>query len=467
MIGQRSLNQATIDTFNDKNDQPESFRENISFEKPFRPIHYLGSKLRLVENIRCVVDELDPTASCLCDLFAGSGTVSRYLSFSRPIISVDIQEYSRVLCSAVLKPVKARVSLSDICRNSKHFKRLYSAMKPLIEYEKLSISQSLLGNSELLCEVIEEGPIIGFELGLRNRESKLYKLKEEVNSRLSELGFLNTAGAVVSRYYGGLYFSYEQAVQIDSILEEIEKLSKEHRDFYLAILLSVSSDLVNTVGKQFAQPLRPRTSDGVAKTNLGYQVRKDRFQDAFNLYQGWEERYSNLEPPKYQCSVYKMDYADALNILDQNVRVVYADPPYTRDHYSRFYHVLETLCLRDNPKVSYTRIGGKLVLSRGVYRAERHQSPFCIKSLALNAFRVLFLRTKKLNCSLVLSYSPYNENKAAHPRVLTLDQIIKIAREYFKKIDVVYLDKFSHSKLNKTEKNFEKPEKSEALVVCR
>ena len=42
-----------------------------------------------------------------------------------------------------------------------------------------------------------------------------------------------------------------------------------------------------------------------------------------------------------------MDFRQALQNLDDDVRVIYADPPYTRDHYSRFYHGLETLSLRD------------------------------------------------------------------------------------------------------------------------
>ena len=70
---------------------------------------------------------------------------------------------------------------------------------------------------------------------------------------------------------------------------------------------------------------------------------------------------------------------------------MYADPPYTRDHYSRYYHVLETMSLRDNPEVSMTmiRAGGSPRVSRGVYRADRYQSPFCIKSQAAGAFEEL------------------------------------------------------------------------------
>ncbi len=443
------------------------FDERSHFEKPFRPIHYLGSKLRLVNDIRNAVEDLDPTGGCVCDLFAGSGTVSRFLSLSRPVVSVDIQEYSRVLCEAILQPLKIRQPLSDVCKNSEHFERLHWALEPLIEYENLSIRQALLGNSEALCDLIEYGPIIGFALGYGKKTSKLYKIMEDVNSRLNKHNFLKTSGAIVSRYYGGVYFSYEQAAQMDSILEEIEDYKIEKKVFCQAALLSTASDLVNTIGKQFAQPLRPRTPEGAPKKELGHQVQKDRCLEVFDLYDKWVERYSNLEPTRHQCRVYKMDYSDALSLLEEEVKVIYADPPYTRDHYSRFYHVLETLCLRDNPNISYTFIHGKRNISRGVYRQERHQSPFCIRSLAPDAFHVLFAKTKKLNCSLILSYSPYNDKGEAHPRVLTLERIKDIAGEYFKYIDIIYSDKFLHSKLNSVDNNFGKPERSEVLIVCK
>src|SRR4030042_2259461 len=74
----------------------------IQSHAPLRPIHYLGSKLRIVNSICEVVGKIDPSGGPVCDLFAGSGTVSREFSTSRTVIAVDIQEYSRVLCSALL-----------------------------------------------------------------------------------------------------------------------------------------------------------------------------------------------------------------------------------------------------------------------------------------------------------------------------------------------------------------------------
>lgn len=46
--------------------------------------------------------------------------------------------------------------------------------------------------------------------------------------------------------------------------------------------------------------------------------------------------------------------ADALSLLRDrerlaDVRLVYADPPYTSDQYSRYYHIYETLILYDYP----------------------------------------------------------------------------------------------------------------------
>ena len=72
--------------------------------RTWRPIHYLGSKLRLVESIREALLDLDPGVGSVCDLFAGSGTVALALSNERNVVAADIQEYSRVICTALLKP---------------------------------------------------------------------------------------------------------------------------------------------------------------------------------------------------------------------------------------------------------------------------------------------------------------------------------------------------------------------------
>jgi adenine-specific DNA methylase len=157
---------------------------------------------------------------------------------------------------------------------------------------------------------------------------------------------------------------------------------------------------------------------------------------------------------------------EALEHLQGEVDIIYADPPYTRDHYSRFYHVLETLCLRDDPKISTVRIGNKDFTSRGIYRQNRHQSPFCIKSQAPTAFLNLFRRVRQLNVPLVISYSPYISNSNARPRLMTIQEIEELARKYFARVNILSAGRIAHSKLNSTDKNTSVSYDAEVIIKC-
>jgi adenine-specific DNA-methyltransferase len=74
--------------------------------------------------------------------------------------------------------------------------------------------------------------------------------------------------------------------------------------------------------------------------------------------------------------------------------IVYADPPYSKDHYSRYYHVLETLVKYDYPQAS----------GAGRYRPDRFATPFSLKRQVQRAFDSLFARIAERDWSLVLSY---------------------------------------------------------------
>lgn len=438
-------------------------------EQKIRPIHYLGSKLRILELINSAIEMVSPTDGCVCDLFAGSGTVSKYLSITRSVVSVDIQEYSRVLCSALLRPV-TDINIDSFlysCINSKHYKSLLWSIRPMIEHESNCIKQASRKDAMPLCELIEKGSIISYEQGYTmDCSSDLKHALQNTLSRLKELNFLAGPEALVVRYFGGLYFSYLQATQIDALLEEIAKLNEKDKDTFLAAVLSTASDVVNTVGKQFAQPIKPRNSDGSPKMNLVEKIHKDRGLEVYSVFQKWLNIYYAQEKSKFNHTIYKMDYSDALDIIN-DVKVVYADPPYTRYHYSRYYHVLETICLRDNPKISKTCLNGGKNISRGIYRADRHQSPFCIKSQSAAAFENLFKKVRSLESALVLSYSPFDNNKKAAPRLELINHLEKMAKKYFKSVKVISIADFSHSKLNKANKNFEVVDSAELLIVCQ
>ena len=157
---------------------------------------------------------------------------------------------------------------------------------------------------------------------------------------------------------------------------------------------------------------------------------------------------------------------ECLKTLPDNVRTVYADPPYTRDHYSRFYHVLETIALDDVPEISTVKIRGTTHVSNGIYRKDRHQSPFCIRSKAPKAFEEMFKAISASGRNLLLSYSPYDETKESHPRVVTISQLMAWASDYFNNVEVVSAGHFTHNKLNSTEHFLESSDEAEILIVC-
>lgn len=441
------------------------FKESVS--EPFRTIHYLGSKLRILDFIKKVADEVDPSRGAICDLFAGSGSVSQYFGNNRRIVAVDIQKYSQVICTALLRPCLDEEILLYASYSRASFIKpvLEEALKPLIEYENHVMLQGGCGNLEPVCDFLENSSVYGaiedFPI------NSMSGLKTALASTITNLSKLENSTPLAATYFGGIYFSFKQAIAIDVILYEIKRAPVEFQNTLMAALLSTASDLVNTVGKQFAQPLRPRNKNGEPKLTLISQLKKDRVLCVFKTFESWLHKYSRVNPYLKNHEVLCMDYNEALDSIAEDVSIVYADPPYTRDHYSRFYHALETICLSDFPEVSRTNIGGKVRLSRGLYRNNRHQSPFSIKSQAPETFKNLFEKVAKKGKTLMLSYSPYDKDKKAHPRVMHLEHLFSIAAQHFKHIQSYSPGVFSHSKLNHLEKHLEASDNGEIILVCR
>ena len=441
--------------------------EIVDSEPSFRTIHYLGSKLRILDSIKEVIDEVDPEGNGICDLFSGSGSVSQHLSSERKIVSVDIQNYSHIICSALLKPTldDFMYSFPEIIKKSELTPKFLSIFSPLIELEENLINGKLSTNLELVCNFLENSSLYSaintdFTIG-----STLLQEALKVIVRLRDFD-KNTF--LATKYFGGVYFSYKQAVMIDVILAEINKADLIYRYSLLAPLLSTASDIVNTVGKQFAQPIRPRNKNGEPKKGIIKQIRKDRNLDVISTFEHWVQKiFKSSKISKLNHEIFKMDYKEALNRLKNDVSIVYADPPYTRDHYSRFYHGLETLCLMDYPSVSTTNIGGKTRLSRGLYREEREQSDFCIRSKAPKAFEELFKIISEKGKTLLLSYSPYDKSKEVHPRVVEIEKLESLASNYFASIEIRSLGKFAHSKLNRADLHLQAEESAEIILICK
>ena len=74
--------------------------------------------------------------------------------------------------------------------------------------------------------------------------------------------------------------------------------------------------------------------------------------------------------------------------------MIYADPPYTYDHYSRFYHVYETLVRYDYPES----------IGIGRYRPDRFRSTFSLRAQVADQIDQLVESCSLIGAELVLSY---------------------------------------------------------------
>ncbi len=431
----------------------------------FRPIHYLGSKLRVLSDIEQAIDRVDPSGGPVCDLFSGSATVSRYLSRRRRVMAVDVQEYARVLADAVLNgdPTWSVGLVEEALAHDSRRLALRTAVDPLIKLENEVTRRAVRGDIEPLCELLELGNLASLDSFRLPAASPLNDAARESQVRIDALG-LSGADTVCVRHFGGQYFSYAQAAELDAIAD----LARDRRSsVLLAAALSTASHLVNSIGKQFAQPIRPRDKCGAPKRHIVKKIIAERGLSAQSIFMDCLRQYEALAAIRRDHVAVRTDFREALAKPALKPSVIYADPPYTRDHYSRFYHSLETIALGDEPSITKSNLGGGDVQSRGGYRAGRHQSPFCIKSQAPAAFAALFAGVAALRVPLVLSYSGYDSSMEARPRVMALDAVVSLAQQHFTDVQVEQLASLEHMKLNTTSLNKATKGTTEVLLLCR
>lgn len=431
----------------------------------FRPIHYLGSKLRILTAIEQAVDRVDPSGGPICDLFSGSATVSRYLSRRRRVMAVDIQEYARVLAEAVLNgdPALSMVAIEKVLGEDRRGTALWRAVDPLIKLENEVALSAMRGDIEPLCELLELGNLASRGGDKLSEGSPLGDAVRETQARIEALA-LPGADTVCIRHFGGQYFSYAQAAELDAIAA---RARDSRSSVLLAATLSTASHLVNSIGKQFAQPIRPRDKSRAPKRHVVKKIVAERGLSARAVFMGYLRQYERLAIARRDHLAVRADFREVLAKPVLKPSVVYADPPYTRDHYSRFYHSLETIALGDDPRITKSNLGGGDIQSRGGYRAGRHQSPFCIKSEAPAAFSALFAGVATLRVPLVLSYSGYDPSMGARPRVMALDTVVSLAKQYFRDVWVEQLVNLDHMKLNAASLNKAANGTTEILLLCR
>jgi adenine-specific DNA methylase len=435
---------------------------------PFRPIQYLGSKLKLLRNIETHVENI-VSGDVLCDLFCGSGVVSNYMSHKYKMIACDVQEYSSNIVKSLLSSTELPENWLDELNGyvANKFDNLSPEITELLHYEEEALRLAQIGEHDLLINFSQNSSLYINMINpvqLDHRDNKLHELISQI---VTEKGLEKNQ---IFLLYGSIYFSYRQSLTIDFIRQYVKQseLKEDQSGLIISSLLSSSSDIVNTVGKQFAQPMKMIDKSGkLKKLQLTRTVQNKSFCVLDRL-QVAVEKFKNSQNTKQEKKheVYTQNIFEFLELYENKIDCFYADPPYTIDHYSRFYHVLETIAKYDNPELAVMNKKGNKEIMNGLYRVDRHQSDFCVPSLVKGAFEKLFAGCRKHDAPLILSYSPYDNLNNERPRLMTQKELFDLALKYYSKVSIHKVEDHIHRKLHSNKNNVQDIKTSEIFMVC-
>lgn len=443
-----------------------------------RVIQYLGSKLKILEDIKKEIDKITVNNGIVVDLFAGTGVVAGYLARDYCVIANDIQAYSSLITSVLINNLHTNITYEDLIA-SESYKRNKSSLQKLFKDILLYESEVLFHKDyDKLAELCESKVFYnGKNIDDSNRKKlstifgKSLDLFTEDNVKYFRNN--NDIYALFTLYYSNSYFSVEQCIEIDSLRKAIDNLSvdslqeSDDKKVLLVCLLHAASECVSSVGKNFAQPIKVIDGKGKIKKFAVGRCMRDRM---LSVEETFKAMWDDLKPERAVVAnvnkVLKMDAMEFVEKVDlSDVETFYLDPPYTIDHYSRFYHVLETLVEYDYPELEEKLFHGKKYLMNGRYRNDRVQSNYCIPSKGKNEFSALVRKIAEKRKNIVMSYSDSDDDKNTRKRVVSKDELLDILRENYPSVEQKNIA-HKYRKLSNKKSNRKEYEDSELLFIC-
>jgi len=365
------------------------------------PMQYLGAKGRISRWIISNIDKEFPRATKFVDLFAGTGAVSiEAAAHGYDVVLNDIQPYSYAVLSSVFeKPKLGLAKLADELHT-------YVTSKSNLLSGSRKKLRSYLKEEDLFVESLKLQKFAWTKYRKFNETTPRYSTKTQAKNKKA----LNNHD-LFSWYYPNTYFGIRQCLEIDTIREFADSKDVNTRAHILAAVISALTFTVSST-THLAQFIKPNT-----KKQAEFLLRKR----TKSIVDSVIHRLRKLS----ECSdfsagkVYNLDYLEALKkIPASKSTVVYADPPYFKEHYSRYYHVLDTFYLYDYPELSLNPQTGSL--TEGKYRTNRIISDFGLRSKVENAFSNMLRVCKSKGFSVAISYANTSLiDKAKMTRLIT------------------------------------------------
>jgi adenine-specific DNA methylase len=312
---------------------------------------YMGSKRTMLQNGlgELLVREIQG-APRFVDLFAGSGSVAIHVArgFPIPVLAFDLQSYSVVLTAAVVgrqAPLLWQPIWEEWLRRANV---QYNACRiPTVE----KITQPIVACVRAWCD------------------------------EQTELS--------ITKAYGGHYFSPLQTVWIDALRANLPS-QEPATTVALAALIQAASQCAASPGHT-AQPFQStRTSKRFIKEAWSKDI-VEKTKAAFKLLAGQFAQRPGLA-----------EVADANQVARQLQKgdLAFIDPPYSGVHYSRFYHVLET--------IAHGSCGAVTGAGRYPAREFRPRSKYSISSESAEALDDLLKSVASRGAKSIVTFPEYD-----------------------------------------------------------
>lgn len=330
---------------------------------------YMGSKRWMLQNgLGHTLDDESAGAKRFVDLFAGSGAVAAHVAVKRaiPVVAYDLQKFSVVLTQAIV----GRDKNLDVERVWEEWKKRAARIR------------SKYGP-----------PIVG----------RVTKAFVEECRQWSE----TKKSLPITKAYGGHYFSPAQAVWIDALRKTLP-LREPGRTVALAALIQAASESSASPGHT-AQPFQSTKS---AKKFLKEAWDRDICERV--------KRSLDKISKTHARTVGKAKVGDANKAVSRLRKgdLVFIDPPYSGVHYSRFYHVLET--------IARGKCGPVSGVGRYPKASERPRSRYSIKTESVDAFKKLLKSVSEKKAKAIVTFPAHVCSNG-----LSGKETKKIAKKFF------------------------------------
>lgn len=441
--------------------QEEHFKSFDAAQHVFRPVQYLGSKLRTLNALIDATNHLYSKGERVFDIFSGSSVVSQAFAHNgAQVTSVDAQVFCQHLAGAML----------GSCRESGEC--AHSVAKQIAsEWAQTELPKELSLMLEMEVRAISAGP--GSQLAdFYSNVPQVWRGKNQewyapASQYIGQSGFNKVP--IMASHYAGTYFGLHQALFFDFVRSRINSLLNQHEInqwtcyALLASLYSTMSKSVYSAGKHFAQPLAK-----VNKQNFQFHYSRMYSDRSLNVVDVFIDAANKIDTSSVSIGAGNLAIAQPVEntyeiIMRAKPSLIYADPPYTAQQYSRFYHVLETAATYTIPRLQL--VNGKV--TAGLYGDARYKSRYSSKTQAPKAFEELVEVSRKSGASLALSYSCSSINSDGNQRMISLPDLTKICARHFGKSNVNIIEMgHSYRQFNSASVNNLNRDDPEILLIC-